>query len=153
MSLWKKIQLLLQTKKSSRKEGGFWKSGLLTEPEPLCELESRLSTFTRETNLPSFLTSHTIPWRGQTGTCECDNSPDSKAVWMTVKQRVIFFLEFCSLPTHFIYFYLKKCIVCFPLPFSLLTPSHCHSYHTVVHVCESFFFFAKSLHPYPTLTP
>ena len=36
----------------------------------------------------------------------------------------------------------------FPLPFSPLTPPPPSNHHTVVHVHESFFLFAQSLHPH-----
>ena len=48
-------------------------------------------------------------------------------------------------------FFFKFNLYCtFPLPFSLLIPPSPSSHHTVVHVHNSFFLFAQSLHP---LTP
>ena len=47
------------------------------------------------------------------------------------------------------FFLFLNIFVFFPLPFSPLIFPSPHNHHNVVHVHESFFFFAQSLHPSP----
>ena len=67
----------------------------------------------------------------------------SSATFFFLPRQLIFFI--------YVYFLIFYCI--FPLPFKpLVLPSPC-IHHTVVHVHESFFLFAGSLHPQPPHTP
>ena len=57
---------------------------------------------------------------------------------------------FFSFPQGYLLFFLFNCI--FPITYSPLMPPLPSNHHTVVHVHESFFLFAQSLHPL-TSTP